>query len=243
MILMERVPELVAWHQPESTRRVALILPGGFVKGRGRYWKFVETELRDLARQLAAHGAAHGLAVYLLRYRCRGWNGDRADTLVDARWALDTIKSRHGGAPIVLIGNSLGGRAAFLAAGDESVVGVVGVAPWLPGEDPIEQLTGRKALIIHGDRDRSAAAARLSLAYAEQARTVVPDLARLEVRDGGHHLVRRAPDCWSATTNFVLGVVGAEPWAPAITIAMTAAAPDGLRTPLPTNFADHVRRT
>lgn len=236
---MKRAPELIPWNQPESSRAVVLILPGGFVKGRGRYWKFVEHELRDLARQLAGRGSAQGVAVYLLRYRCRGWNGDRADTLVDARWAIDTIARQHGDVPVVLIGNSLGGRAAFLAAGEDSVVGVVGIAPWLPGDDPLEHLGGRKVLIIHGDRDRSAAAASRSFAYAEQARRVVSDLARLEVERVGHHFIGRMPDCWSATTNFVLGIIGVAPWAPTIVDAMAAAAPDGLRTPLPSGFDDH----
>jgi dienelactone hydrolase len=213
-----------------------VILPGGFERGRGRYWKFVDFELRNLARRLADRGSAHGLAVYLLRYRYRGWNRHRADTLVDTRWALAEVEGRHGGGPVVLVGNSLGGRAAFLAAGDRHVTGVVGIAPWLP-DDAVDQLTGRKVLIIHGDRDRSGASAERSLAYARQARAVVPDLARLEIVGGGHLLIKRAADCWTATTNFVLGTLGAEPFAATTTGAMTAPDPPALRTPLPVGFA------
>ncbi len=233
---MEHQPRLVPWHHNHDVRAATLILPGGVLNSRGRYWSVVDLGLRGLARRLARQGTPSGLAVYLLRYRYLGWNGDHADTAVDAEWALELIGRRHGDIPVALVGNSLGGAAAFRVAGHPRVASVVGVAPWLPGNERIDVLTGRKVMIIHGDRDLHAAPAPLSLAFAERARHVVPDLARFEVVGGRHNLVRRSRDWWAATTNFALGTVGTARLAPAIRAAMSAPAPSGLRMPLPIPF-------
>lgn len=205
-------------------KAVALLLPGGFVRSRRGPLKIAEVGLQDLVAELTERGSSDGIAVHLLHYRYRGWNGDAADAAVDTRWALDEISRRYGDVPVVLIGNSLGGRAAFWTAGHPAVVGVAGIAPWLPGGDPVEHLAGRRVLIIHGERDRSAASAARSLEYAGRAREVVPDLARYEVPDGRHYLIKRADDVRALTTAFVLAVLGAGP----------SPAPSGdLRTPLP----------
>lgn len=186
--------------------------------------KIAELGLQDLLAGLTERGRSDGIAVHLLHYRYRGWNGAAADTAVDTRWALDEITRRYGEVPVVLIGNSLGGRAAFWTADHPAVVGVVGIAPWLPGGDPVEHLAGRRVLIIHGDRDRSAASADRSLEFARRAREVVPDLVRYEVPGGRHYLVKRADDVRALTTAFVLAVHGAGP----------SLTPSGdLRTPLP----------
>jgi predicted alpha/beta-hydrolase family hydrolase len=232
----DRQPELIPWHRTSDVRGAALILPGGAARSRGRYWSFVDFGLRDLARRLVDRGEPDGLAVYLLRYRYRGWNGNRADTAVDTLWALGELERAHGGVPVALIGNSLGGRAAFWVAGEPHVASIAGIAPWLPNGDPVEQLAGRKVLIVHGSRDRSGASAERSLEYASRARSVVPDLARFEVVGDNHFLIRRAVDCWTVTTDFVVGTIGSGPLDPAISAAMTAPAPDGLRTPLAVGF-------
>lgn len=104
--------------------------------------KVAELGLRELTTELTGRGRPRGLAVHLLRYRYSGWNGTDADTAVDTRWALDELARRHPGAPVVLIGNSLGGRAAFWCAGHPSVVGVAGIAPWLPSGDAVGNSPG-----------------------------------------------------------------------------------------------------
>ncbi|MBK8075610.1 MAG: hypothetical protein IPK24_08615 [Kineosporiaceae bacterium] len=95
----------------------ALVLPGGYATGHGRYCPLLDLELRGLGRTLADRGADRGLAVHLLRYRNRGWNGARADPVVDTRWALTRLADRHGPVPVILVGYSMGGRAAVWAAG------------------------------------------------------------------------------------------------------------------------------
>lgn len=234
---MTRQPELVAFHETPTVRAAALILPGGVTRSHGRHWKVVEVGLRTLGRRLAEAGAADGVGVHLLRYRYRGWNGVDADTAADTRWALAELHRAHGPVPVALIGNSLGGRAAFWTAGAPWVTTVVGVAPWLPAGDPVDQLAGRKVLILHGDRDRSGASAAMSLAYALRARAVVPDLARIEVIGENHYLLRRRADCWALTVDFVMGTLGRRPLPAVIDAAMAAPGPAGLATPLPPRVA------
>ncbi|MFI6154363.1 alpha/beta hydrolase [Kitasatospora sp. NPDC051170] len=220
----ERVAELTAWQGGDEVRGVALLLPGGSVRSRRGPSKLARLGLRDLVTELTERGRAHGIAVHLLHYRYRGWNGEAADTAVDTRWALAELARRYGDVPVVLVGNSLGGRAAFRSAGDPVVTGVVGIAPWLPDGDPVDHLAGRRVLIIHGDRDHSTASAADSLAYARRAAEFVPGLARYEVPNGGHFLTRRADDIRALTTAFVLSTLADEP---------AGLATGQLHTPLP----------
>ena len=73
-----------------------------------------------------------------------------------------------------LIGHSLGGRAALLAAGRPQVRGAVALAPWvLPGDEP-EGLDAQRLLIVHGDRDRIASPARSAALARAPAQTGHP---------------------------------------------------------------------
>ncbi len=58
-----------------------------------------------------------------VRYRLRGWNGDRADPAHDTLRALDALAELTGPVPTVLLGHSMGGRAALRAAGHPLVTG------------------------------------------------------------------------------------------------------------------------
>lgn len=202
-----RVPKLVEVSTPAQVRAVALVLPGGFIKSRGRYLGFVEWGLRPLSQQLTAAGAAEGLAVWSLRYRVRGWNGAAADGLADTRWALDRIREKAGDVPVLLVGNSMGGRAAALAADDPQVAGLVGIAPWLPADDAVAHLAGREVLIMHGDQDRSDASAAMSLEWAQRVREVVPELARFEIPGAGHFLLKGTTESFALCTEFAMSVL------------------------------------
>ena len=111
-----------------------------------------------------------GIAVSRPRYRVRGWNGELASPVQDLRAVIDETVARFGAIPVVLIGHSMGARAAFRVAGHPAVTAVAGLAPWLPPAEPVEQLAGRRVLLAHGTADRITSPAE-TWAYAERARS------------------------------------------------------------------------
>jgi predicted esterase len=122
-----------------------------------------------------------GAVVYRLRFTVRGWNGDGASAVADARWALAELRSRHPGLPVVVVGHSLGARVAVHVGGDEDVAGLVLLAPWAPSGDPAQQLAGVPVVLVQGGRDRMIPLATTEpwVARAENApaiisRTVLP---------------------------------------------------------------------
>jgi pimeloyl-ACP methyl ester carboxylesterase len=173
----------------------ALVLHGGRLTSRepvtGRQLAVVRAAL--LAATLHQRLADHRIAVWNLRFGVRGWNGAEASPVGDVLWALAQLRL-HTGLPVVLVGHSMGARAAVRAAGDPSVRGVVALAPWLPETEPVQQLAGRSLVIVHGTADRitdPAASGR----YAERARPVARSVEVHHVRDG-HGMLRR-PGTWN----------------------------------------------
>ena len=84
-----------------------------------------------------------------LRYRVRSWK--RLDHCVeDAVAAIDAAGAER----TLLMGFSMGGAVAVRAASHPSVVGVLGLAPWLPDELDLAPLRGRRLDVLHGALDR-----------------------------------------------------------------------------------------
>ena len=75
--------------------------------------------LRMIPLALAIRRALRGTGVMVVRprYRVRGWNGELASPVPDLGEVLDGIGLRFGRIPVVLIGHSMGARAAFRVAG------------------------------------------------------------------------------------------------------------------------------
>jgi pimeloyl-ACP methyl ester carboxylesterase len=214
---------------PDAPPAVVLLLHGGRSASResgGRrrltYWRM---------RPFARGPRRAGLAVYLLRYRYRGWNGAARDAQRDAAAGLAEIAERHPGVPVVLVGHSMGGRAALGAAGAPNAVAVCALAPWLDGSDPVDQLAGRTVLIAHGDRDRWTSP-RASFEYAVRAKRVTGRVARFEVPGAGHFLLSRPGRWHRLVTRFVAGATGVGPEDPEIATALRLPAPAGLRAAL-----------
>ncbi|GEL26844.1 alpha/beta hydrolase [Pseudonocardia sulfidoxydans NBRC 16205] len=213
---------------PASPRGVVVVLHGGRSRSR-------EPAHRGLAylRMLpfARVVKTRETAVYLLRYRFRGWNDGARDALRDAEWAVTELGRVHPGVPIALVGHSMGGRAALGAAGGDGVVAVCALAPWVEAAEPVAQLAGRAVVIAHGDRERMTDPAG-SYAYAVHAKQVTDRVARFDVLGDGHAMLRRAGDWSSLVRRFVLGELGIEPIDPEIANAMAEPSPTGLRVEL-----------
>jgi alpha-beta hydrolase superfamily lysophospholipase len=225
-----RLPRIeVVGREQATPSAVVLVLHGGRANGRESAERKGLAYLRMVPFGRTLAGA--GLGVYMLRYRHRGWNGPAKDAERDARWALDEIAQRHPGVPVVLVGHSMGGRAALGAADAPNVVAVCALAPWLDGSDPVAQLAGRTVLIAHGDRERWTDPGE-SYDYAVRAKRVTDRVARFDVHGAGHFMISRAGDWHSLVRRFVLGVTGIEPEDPEIANALRQPAPSGLRAAL-----------
>lgn len=199
--------------QPHPPAAAVLLLHGGREAGLGGPppgpLNLPSVRMRPFARGL--RGALPGdVLVRAVRYGHRGWNGDRADPLHDAVRALDEVRRTAGDVPVVLLGHSMGGRAALAAAGHPLVRGVVGLAPWCPGGDPVAQLAGRDVVLVHGTRDRVTNPAD-SLALTRRARKDGARTCLVTVDGGDHAMLRRAAAWHRLTTALVAGLLDRAP--------------------------------
>ncbi|MFC9506232.1 alpha/beta hydrolase [Streptomyces sp. NPDC057002] len=193
---------LVARRAPGAPRAAVLFLHGGRSEGRSpsRPWHLAALRMRPFVRAVAAALPDDGVFLGEVRYRVRGWNGtdgtegSEGDALRDVRRALDELARRAGDIPVVLVGHSMGGRAALRAAGAPQVRGVLALAPWCPDGEPVSQLRGKDVVVIHGDRDRVTDPSA-SVAFVDRARAAG---ARAEVRlvPGGDHAMLRGDTNW-----------------------------------------------
>lgn len=144
--------------------------------------------------QVLARSSPH-LAVYRLLNGYRGWDADQTP-VADCHWALDQLVGRHPDAPVGLVGHSLGGRAALLAAGHAAVRAVVALNPWLHASDDVD-LRGRRVLFVHGDRDATASLAKAEAVARRLARRTPVGFVR--VPGGTHAMLRGGFDRYAAT--------------------------------------------
>jgi pimeloyl-ACP methyl ester carboxylesterase len=184
---MELQPRLVAVRTPREPRGVVLVLHGG--GSRQEAVAVSPTQLSVLrmvpiARRIAR---SRGLAVFRLLNSRRGW--DHAGTpLTDVRWALAEVRERYGDVPVVLVGHSLGGRAALLASSEPAVVGAVALNAYLlPGDESVDP-AGARLLFVHGTDDRIASFERARAVAARLGRCIDVDLRVIE---GGKHAMLR----------------------------------------------------
>ncbi len=140
-----------------------------------------------IARRIAWAGRGR-LAVFRLLNSVRGWDTHHTP-VSDVEWALDQLRGRLGRAlPTCLVGHSLGGRAALLAADQPGVHSVVALAPWVYPADGRRDLDGRQVLIVHGNEDRIASPARAVAVAKDLGRTARVGYVNV---DGGRHSMLR----------------------------------------------------
>lgn len=175
-----------------SVRGVVVVAHGGQEVGTARTTAVQPAVLRMIPVAGVLGQALRGQPVVVRRprFRVRGWNGAQASPVQDLNELLDDLRGRFGPVPVVLVGHSMGARAAMRAAGHPSVAAVAGLAPWLPVGEPVDQLAGRRILLAHGTADFVTRPAE-TWAYAERARQL-STVAEIEVRGGDHAMLRRA---------------------------------------------------
>jgi alpha-beta hydrolase superfamily lysophospholipase len=175
-----------------STKGVVLVAHGGQASSTAATSPVQPAVLRmiPVAAAIRQGLRGSGAVVRRPRFRVRGWNGAQASPVGDLNDALDAIAAEFGPVPVVLVGHSMGARAAVRAAGHPAVSAVAGLAPWLPPGEPAGQLAGRRVLLAHGTADSITSPAE-TWAFLERARAIT-EVAAVEVRDGDHPMLRRA---------------------------------------------------
>ena len=194
-----------------TTRGVVLVLHGGKADSYepSEPSHLSRRRLNPIAKAVHKQSAPNGVAVWKVQYRVRGWNGRDRSPAQDAQWALDEVRRVHGEIPVVLLGHSMGGRAAVHVLGDPSVIGMVALCPWLPHE-PIEGAFGKNVVIAHGIIDRWTSP-RETRRWATAAAPLAASLLYVRVRRTGHFMLRRA-GLWSdLSTGFTLSWLGVNP--------------------------------
>ncbi|MFH8529524.1 alpha/beta hydrolase [Streptomyces tendae] len=177
--------------RPPRTRAAVLVLHGGRSESRGaaRPWQLAALRMHPFLRALEAATGRDDVLLGQVRYRHRGWNGAAEDPLRDARRALAELRGLVGDVPVVLLGHSMGGRAALRAADADPVRGVVALAPWCPPGEPVAQLRDRDLLVLHGSRDRVTDPGE-SAAYVTRARAAGARAGMLLLENGDHAMLR-----------------------------------------------------
>ncbi|WP_410616971.1 alpha/beta hydrolase [Amycolatopsis sp. lyj-109] len=230
--MVEAEPAVSVWRARGQARAVVLVLHGGAERGMGSVsrWKPAYLRMVPIARALHRAGRRDGVEVRLLRNRRYGWNAPAEDPVDDARWALDRIHADHPGLPVVLVGHSMGARVALRVADDPAVRGVCALAPWTPRGEPVEAVAGRSVLIVHGTRDRMTSPAE-SHAFAERAEGVAARVARFELANEGHAMLRRARVWTRLTVAFTLDLLAGDDGG-TLRGAWAATGPQRLRIPV-----------
>jgi pimeloyl-ACP methyl ester carboxylesterase len=203
---------------PPSAADLVLVAHGGEVDSLGDPHSWRAPILRMWPFAAAARDAAPDAAVGLMRYRYSGWNGAAAHPAADLRAVLDGLPERI--RRVVLIGHSMGGRAVVAAGNHPKVVGVLGLAPWLPADEPIalhgsghaaadDSGTGSAVTVVlaHGTDDRITDP-RLTAAYAQRLRATGLPVGLVSVEGEKHAMLRRYADWNELVRRFTLHALG-----------------------------------
>lgn len=209
---MSGVPEL---DDPEqltgNTRATVLVLHGGAEKGTTPVsWNALAVLRMTPFAWAIRQAVPEDVAVVRLKFRQRGWNGRAADPVKDTQVALEQIAKATGNAPVILVGHSMGGRAALNVLDHRQVIAMVGLAPWVVRADSVQARPGQRLYFRHAKADKitsAKATARLARRLAQQGVDVELDLVRFET----HGMLARPWEWHSRTARFVAQVLSDVP--------------------------------
>ena len=131
----------------EGAPLAAILANGGTAKPVPGTWS-ATSDL--LATQLAP--LHPGILFVEVRYRVKSWNA-LPSCMADVHAALE-LADADGARQALLVGFSMGGAVSIGVAGRHGVVGVLGLAPWIPPELDLEGLAGKRLDVVHGAWDR-----------------------------------------------------------------------------------------
>jgi pimeloyl-ACP methyl ester carboxylesterase len=169
------------------------------------------TQLAVLRMIPVAHAIRQALpgshvAVWRPRFTVRGWNDSQASPVADLDRLLAGLADTIGQVPVILVGHSMGARAALRAGGHPLVTAVAALAPWVPPGEPAAQLAGRRILLAHASADTVTRPAD-TWAYAQRAREA-SRVTAIEVRGSEHAMLRRAGLWHQLAAEFTLAALG-----------------------------------
>ncbi|OKJ68660.1 alpha/beta fold hydrolase [Streptomyces sp. CB02460] len=176
--------------------------------------------MKPFATSIRRAVAHEDVLVGHVRYRHRGWNGHHAHPVADARRALSELYEVAGPVPVVLVGHSMGARAALRAADDPQVRGVVALAPWCPPNESASHLEGRTVVALHDESDRITRAGD-TWAYLTRAQAAGADAYGLRMPYGGHTMLRRARQWQRLAAEATTGLLGRTPLPNPLTEGLT----------------------
>jgi dienelactone hydrolase len=125
----------------------AILVNGGTAKRIPGTWS-ATSEL--LAAQLAPR--FQEICFVEVRYRLKTWK-ELESCMEDAAATLDLAQA-EGAGDALLIGFSMGGAVSIGVAGHAAAAGVLGLAPWIPGQLSLDGLRGKRLDVVHGAWDR-----------------------------------------------------------------------------------------
>jgi dienelactone hydrolase len=192
----------------QDIRAVVMVLHGGTSVSTRPTSATQLAVLRMIPLAYAIRQAVHGSDVTVLRprFEVRGWNDAQASPVADLNRQLDRLPDTFGPVRVILVGHSMGARAALRAGGHPAVTAVAALAPWLPPGEPVAQLAGRRILLAHASGDMVTRPAD-TWAYAGRARQVSRATA-IEIRGSEHGMVRRAGLWHQLAAEFTRAVLG-----------------------------------
>ncbi|MFI0990813.1 alpha/beta fold hydrolase [Streptomyces exfoliatus] len=166
--------------------------------------------MRPFASAIARATAHDDVLVAHVRYRYRGWNGHHAHPVADTHRALAELRDLTGPVPVVLVGHSMGARAALRAAADPHVTAVVALAPWCPPGEPTAHLSGRTICALHDEADR-VTSAQDTWSYLTRAQRAGARVTGLRMPHGGHTMIRHACHWHRITADTTAALLGLAP--------------------------------